>query len=258
MNILGIIPARYGSSRLGGKPLIDLCGKPMVQHVYERAKKALTDVLVATDDRRIQRAVKNFGGNVVMTSKKHNTGTNRCLEAYNIFKTKAEIDYEVVINIQGDEPLLDSEQIEQLASCFEDKSTEMATLVIPISQTPYQGGKPKNVLLNGGVFVVFDKNFNALYFSRSVIPYVRDAKREEWAARHTFYKHIGMYGFRPAALAEFAQMEQTSLELAESLEQNRWLENGNRIRVAITNIETVGVDTMDDLVRVREIIMKKN
>ena len=123
MNILGIIPARYGSTRLEGKPLMDICGKPMIQYVYEQAKKALTDVLVATDDGRIEKAVKHFGGNVVMTSNKHNTGTNRCLEAYEIFKSTSVIDFDVVINIQGDEPLLEPEQIKQVISCFDDETT---------------------------------------------------------------------------------------------------------------------------------------
>lgn len=248
MNILGIIPARYGSTRLEGKPLIDLCGKPMIQHVYERAKKALTDVLVATDDERIEKAVRDFGGNVVMTSKKHNTGTNRCLEAFEIFKAISTVRYDVVVNIQGDEPLLDPEQLRLLHTCFEAATTQMATLVIPAKDSAD---------LDGGVFVVLDRNYNALYFSRSVIPYVRDVEKKNWARKHTFYKHIGLYGFTPNALKMFANMQQTSLELAESLEQNRWLENGNKIKVAVTDIETIGVDTMEDVIRVRGIIRDK-
>lgn len=246
MNILGIIPARYGSTRLEGKPLMDISGKPMIQHVYEQAKKALTDVLVATDDKRIEKAVKNFGGNVVMTSDKHNTGTNRCLEAYEIFKSKSDMDFDVVINIQGDEPLLEPEQIKQLISCFDDRTTEMATLVIPV--------KASENLFDGGVFVVIDKNNNALYFSRSVIPFVRDTEKNNWQQQHVFYKHVGMYAFTPKALHEFANLPQTSLEIAESLEQNRWLENGNSIKVAKTAFETIAVDTMEDLKRVRDMI----
>ncbi|RPD93439.1 3-deoxy-manno-octulosonate cytidylyltransferase [Aureibaculum marinum] len=246
MNILGIIPARYGSTRLEGKPLLDICGKPMIQHVYEQVKKVMTNVLVATDDERIERVVKSFGGNVVMTSDKHNTGTNRCLEAYKIFKSKFDIDFDVVINIQGDEPLLEPEQIRQLISCFEEDTTEMATLVIPV--------KSSENLFNGGVFVVMDKNNNALYFSRSVIPYVRDANKDNWQKQHTFYKHVGMYGFTPKALNEFANLSQTSLEIAESLEQNRWLENGNKIKVAKTEFETIAVDTLEDLKKVRQMI----
>ncbi|QCX37719.1 3-deoxy-manno-octulosonate cytidylyltransferase [Aureibaculum algae] len=250
MNILGILPARYGSTRLEGKPLLDICGKPMIQRVYEQAKKALTDVLVATDDKRIEKAVKAFGGNVVMTSDKHNTGTNRCLEAYEIFKSTSGVDYDVVINIQGDEPLLEPEQIKQILSCFDDKSTQMATLVIPV--------KASENVFEGGVFVVMDKNNNAMYFSRSVIPFVRDIDKNNWQQQHTFYKHVGMYAFTPAALEEFANLSQTSLEIAESLEQNRWLENGNKIKVATTEFETIAVDTLDDLNKVRNIITKKS
>lgn len=250
MNILGIIPARYGSTRLEGKPLIDICGKPMIQHVYEQAKMALTDVLVATDDVRIEKAVNDFGGNVAMTSDKHNTGTNRCLEAYEIFKSKSNIDFGVVINIQGDEPLLEPEQIKQIISCFEDSTTEMATLVIPV--------RISENLFEGGVFVVIDNNNNALYFSRSVIPFVRDADKVNWQQQHTFYKHVGMYAFTPKALHQFANLSQTSLEIAESLEQNRWLENGNSIKVAKTEFETIAVDTMEDLEKVKNIFKKKN
>ncbi len=246
MNILGIIPARYGSTRLEGKPLLDICGKSMIQRVYEQAKKALDHVIVATDDRRIEKAVLDFGGNVIMTSNKHNTGTNRCLEAFEIFKTEAHLDVDVIVNIQGDEPLLATEQINLLTSCFNDNTTEMATLVIPVKseENPFEGG----------VFVVIDKFQNALYFSRSVIPFIRDADKNNWQQQHTFYKHVGMYAFKPNALREFANLPQTSLELAESLEQNRWLENGKKIKVAITKVETIAVDTLEDLEKVRSII----
>lgn len=245
MNVLGIIPARYGSTRLEGKPLIDLCGKSMIQRVYEQAKKILDHVVVATDDERIVKAVEAFGGAVVMTSPNHNTGTNRCLEAYREFKRRTTIDFDVVINIQGDEPLLDPEQIRLLISCFYEKETEMATLVIPVK---------KGENLDTGVFVVIDRFKNALYFSRSVIPFVRDAAKEDWTEQHTFYKHVGMYGFKPRTLNEFASLQQTSLELAESLEQNRWLENGKKIKVEITDSETIGVDTEEDVARVRKLL----
>ena len=246
MKVLGIIPARYGSTRLEGKPLLDICGKPMIQRVYEQAKKQLQQVIVATDDERIFKAVSGFGGEVVMTSPNHNTGTNRCLEAYENFTKTNDVDFDVVINIQGDEPLLDPEQLRLLVSCFDDKTTELATLVIP--------AKEKDDLFSGGVFVVLDKLKNALYFSRSVIPFVRDAEKSEWTTKHTFYKHVGMYAFKPKALHEFANLQQTSLEVAESLEQNRWLENGRKIKVAITDIETIAVDTQEDLEKVRKLI----
>lgn len=246
MKVLGIIPARYGSTRLEGKPLLDICGKPMIQRVYEQVSKALEYVVVATDDDRIVKTVQNFGGNVVLTSAGHNTGTNRCLEAYDIFKNQNNLEFDVVINIQGDEPLLDPKQISLLTSCFTDSNTEMATLVIPV--------KAEEKLFEGGVYVVFDKFKNALYFSRSVVPFIRDAASSNWQEHHTFYKHVGMYAFKPEALNEFAGLQQTSLEKAESLEQNRWLENGKKIKVEITHCHTIPVDTMEDLDIVRSII----
>lgn len=249
MKIIGIIPARYASTRLEGKPLVDLCGKPMIQHVYERVKMQLSHVVVATDDKRIFDTVQNFGGEAVMTAENHNTGTNRCLEAYEKYTQSTGETFDVVINIQGDEPLLEPEQIETLTRCFDTEDTEMATLVIP--------SNPAEKLSQTGVFVVFDKFHNALYFSRSVIPFVRDSKPDEWTSRHTFYRHVGLYGFRPKALGEFANLQQTSLEKAESLEQNRWLENGKKIRVGITTHETIPVDTKEDAELVRAMMKKK-
>ncbi len=248
MDVLGIIPARYGSTRLAGKPLLDICGKPMIQRVYEQAKLILKDVVVATDDERIEKVVKDFGGNVVMTSSKHNTGTNRCLEAYDIFSSGSAINFDVIVNIQGDEPLLEPEQIKLLISCFVDDSTELATLVNPVSEN-------ENLFV-GGVYVVLDKYKNALYFSRSVIPYVRDEDKSNWQKKHQYFKHVGMYAFIPKALREFSTLQQTSLELAESLEQNRWLENGKKIKVAISQYHTIPVDTMADLENVRAIVRK--
>lgn len=246
-NILGVIPARYGSTRLEGKPLIDLCGKTMIQRVYEQAKKALKFVIVATDDNRIFKVVKDFGGEVVMTSINHNTGTNRCLEAFEIFSKQSKVNFDVVLNIQGDEPLLAPEQIKKLVSCFDDKSTDMATLVLPTT---------KKEDLESGVFVVFDKNKNALYFSRAVIPVIRDDSIENWH-KHTFYKHIGMYGFTPKALNKFSKMKQTNLENNEKLEQLRWLENGLKIKLAITLHNSLPIDTLEDIEKVNQIISKK-
>jgi 3-deoxy-manno-octulosonate cytidylyltransferase (CMP-KDO synthetase) len=170
------------------------------------------------------------------------------LEAYEVFSSQSNISFDIIVNIQGDEPLLDPEQLRLLVSCF-DNVTEMATLVIPVKQTEN--------LFEGGVYVVLDKFKNALYFSRSVIPFVRDVAQENWQKEHTFYKHIGLYAFVPKALREFAILQQTSLEKAESLEQNRWLENGKKIKVEITEIETQGVDTLEDLEKVRIIIENK-
>ena len=245
--VLGIIPARYGSTRLEGKPLVDICGKPMIQRVYERVKQANIDVVVATDDKRIFNAVKFFGGNVVMTSKEHKTGTNRCLEAFNLITDKCDNFYDVVINVQGDEPLLATEQIHELLSCFNDPYTEMATLIMPV--------KNKDDL-NNGVFVVKDKTDNALYFSRSVIPFVRDVEKENWTNNQVFYKHVGMYGFKPKALKEFANLNETNLEKSEKLEQLRWLENGKKIKLAKTKYNSVAVDTLEDVQKVIEIISK--
>jgi len=248
MNVLGIIPARYGSTRLEGKPLLDICGKPMIQRVYEQAKLILKDVVVATDDDRIKKVVQDFGGNVVMTSSKHNTGTNRCLEAYEVFSTVSDLNFDIIINIQGDEPLLEPEQLRLLISCFDDNTTELATLVNPVAENEN--------LFDAGVYVVLDKFKNALYFSRSVIPYVRDEDRSNWQKKHRYFKHVGMYAFTPKALREFSLLQQTSLELAESLEQNRWLENGNKIKVEISQYHTIPVDTIADLENVRTIVRK--
>lgn len=247
MNILGIIPARYGSTRLNGKPLVDICGKSMIQRVYEQASKVLQNVVVATDDQRIFDAVVNFGGKVVMTAENHTTGTNRCLEAYEIFQKEAPIQFDFVINIQGDEPLLEPGQIKSLIKCFEDPSTELATLVMPVTNI-------SDLFNESEVFVVFDKNNKALYFSRSVIPHVRDVHKTKWLEHHTYFKHLGMYGFKIDSLKEFAYLEQSKLEVAESLEQNRWLENGGVIKIEFTQYDTIPVDTIDDLEKVRRIV----
>lgn len=247
MNILGVIPARYGSTRLEGKPLVDICGKSMIQRVYEQTAKVLDNVVVATDDQRIYDAVVKFGGNAVMTSENHSTGTNRCLEAFEKVQAKSDITFDFVINIQGDEPLLEPGQIRSLITCFNDPTTELATLVMPVTS---EG----DLFNESEVFVVFDKNKKALYFSRSVIPHVRDVHKTKWLQHHAFFKHLGMYGFRVDSLKEFANLEQTKLELVESLEQNRWLENGGVIKVEITQHDTIPVDTIDDLEKVRRIV----
>ncbi len=215
MNVLGIIPSRYASTRLEGKPLVDLDGKTMIQRVYEQAEKSLDQVIVATDDMRIEKVVKDFGGKVVMTSTNHTTGTNRCLEAYERYAERTDTSIDVILNIQGDEPLLNPEQITSLVKCFDSMDVQMATLVIPTV---------KNEDLASGVYVVFDKNYNAMYFSRSIIPYHRDIVREKWSNEITFYKHVGMYGFTPKALVKFANLQETKLEKSEKLEQLRWLE----------------------------------
>jgi len=247
MKYIGIIPARYGSTRLEGKPLIDILGKPMIQWVYEKSSNVLNDVYVATDDNRIKDAVESFGGKVVMTSSNHNTGTNRCLEAYQIIAETNGISYDVVINIQGDEPMLHPEQLQSLKLSFQDDNTELATLVIPVANADDLDNESE-------AFVTFDLNMNALYFSRSVIPAIKGIPKSRWFEKNTFYKHLGMYAYTPQALEKFAGLSQSSLELAEGLEQNRWLENGNKIRIAITKHQSIPVDTKEDLDAIRKIM----
>ncbi|MCF6351137.1 MAG: 3-deoxy-manno-octulosonate cytidylyltransferase [Flavobacteriaceae bacterium] len=247
-NIIGIIPARYGSTRLEGKPLVIICGKTMIQRVYEQAKKAIKNVVVATDNKRIYDAVINFGGKVVMTSRAHTTGTNRCLEAFEIIQKTTTKKFDIVLNIQGDEPLLEPEQIKQLISCFDDQRTEMATLIMPTT---------KKEELKSGVFVVKDKNNFALYFSRAVIPFIRDQSKENWCKNNTYFKHVGMYGFLPKALKKFSKMEYTNLENCEKLEQLRWLENGYKIKVTTTLHNSVSVDTLEDVKKVIKIISER-
>ncbi|HIX44848.1 MAG TPA: 3-deoxy-manno-octulosonate cytidylyltransferase [Candidatus Barnesiella excrementipullorum] len=241
MKFIGIIPARYASTRFPGKPLADMKGKPMIQRVYEQAKLVLDEVCVATDHPAIESAVKAFGGQVVRSRKEHPSGTDRCCEAYHLLGGNED----VVINIQGDEPFIKPEQIRAIISCFDDPDTEIATLVRVFE--PSEGwealenpNSPK-VLLNN--------RSEAIAFSRSVIPYLRNVAKEEWLARHTFYKHIGMYAFKAATLDALTRLPQSSLERAESLEQMRWIENDYRIKVAITTQETIGIDTPDDMAR---------
>ena len=240
MKFLGIIPSRYASTRFPGKPLVDMDGKPMIQRVYEQVVSTVDSLYVATDDERISDAVKSFGGNVILTSEEHNSGTDRCYEA----SQKAGARFDVVINIQGDEPFIQPEQIELLKSCFAEPDTQIATLVKPFDksgdfeQTIFNPNTPKVVLNNLS---------EAMYFSRSVIPYIRGQKHTEWLKTHTFYKHIGLYAYRAEILKEITSLPQSSLEIAESLEQLRWLQNGYRIKVAITNQETIGIDTPEDM-----------
>jgi 3-deoxy-manno-octulosonate cytidylyltransferase (CMP-KDO synthetase) len=244
MKFLGIIPARYASTRFPGKPLADIGGKLMIQRVYEQVLPCLDDVWVATDDQRIQRAVENFGGNSVMTSDKHRSGTDRCLEA----SRKIGGDYDVIINIQGDEPFIQQEQINALKACFEfSKDVYLATLVKPF--TVKDG---LDALLNpNSPKVVLNIKGEAMYFSRSVVPFLRGIPQEEWLNKSHFYKHIGIYAYRRDTLAEIAILPQSPMELAESLEQLRWLENGYSIQTAVTNIENLAVDTPEDLEKIR-------
>jgi 3-deoxy-manno-octulosonate cytidylyltransferase (CMP-KDO synthetase) len=236
---LGIIPARYASTRFPGKPLADMLGKPMIQRVYERVAGLLDETLVATDDERIYKAVEKFGGKVVMTSPDHRSGTDRCYEACTRMNGK----FDVVINIQGDEPFIQVSQIKLLQACFEDEKTQIATLVKPFSadddfENLFNPNTPK---------VIITPQRQAVYFSRSVVPYIRGKQHTGWLQSHVFYKHIGIYAYQTEVLKAITSLEQSPLEKAESLEQLRWIENGYHIQVGITNEETIGIDTPEDM-----------
>lgn len=248
MKFIAIIPARYASTRFPAKPLAMLGGKPVIRRVYEQVAGVLDDAVVATDDRRIYDAVEAFGGKVVMTSTEHRSGTDRCWEAY----LKQNLKYDVVVNVQGDEPFIRASQLETLKRCFDDPATDIATLVKPFTEADglaalENPNAPK---------VVLDARSRAIYFSRSVIPYLRGVERTEWLARHTFYKHIGLYAFRTEVLRAVTSLPQSTLEKAESLEQLRWLENGYKIGVGITDVETIGIDTPEDLKKAEAFLMK--
>lgn len=245
MKFLGVIPARYASTRFPGKPLADINGKPMIQKVYEQVLQALEHVYVATDDKRIEEVVKSFGGKVIMTSPNHQSGTDRIAEAAKLINLNLKFDFDVVINIQGDEPFIQPEQINSLKSCFNNPSTEIATLIKKITNSD-------EIFDPNKVKVVTAKDARALYFSRSPIPFVRGENRAEWLNNNEFFKHIGMYAYRFDSLMKITQLEQSNLELSESLEQLRWLENGYWIQTEITEHESVGIDTPEDLKRVRE------
>ncbi len=239
-SIIGLIPARFASTRFPGKPLADIGGKPMIQRVYEQASKVLPVVYVATDDDRIANAVTSFGGKVVMTSVNHQSGTDRCREALEKAQELENRTFNAVINIQGDEPFINPKQIEQLAAAFEDESTEIATLIKKVSSKDdlFNANKPK---------VVVNLKGEALYFSRSPIPYLRGIEQDAWHSVHTFYNHIGLYGYRADILDQITRLEQGILEKCESLEQLRWLENGYKIAVYETDMESISIDTPEDL-----------
>lgn len=248
MKFLGIIPARYASTRFPAKPLAMLGGKTVIQRVYEQVAGVLDDAYVATDDERIEAVVKAFGGKVVMTSVHHKSGTDRCYEAY----TKIGAGFDVVVNIQGDEPFIQPSQLRAVKACFDDPSTQIATLV-----KPFSANDDFAILENvNSPKVVVNKNMNALYFSRSIIPYQRNAEKKDWLKKHVYYKHIGLYAYRTEVLKEITSLAQSSLELAESLEQLRWLENGYTIKVGVTEVETIGIDTPQDLEQAEKYLLK--
>ena len=247
MNFTAIIPARYASTRFPGKPLALLGNKPVIQHVYEQASSVLSDVWVATDDDRIREAVEKFGGRIVMTRADHKSGTDRIEEAAEKTGTQAD----VVINIQGDEPFVQPSQIKTLMQLFDNADTQIGTLGKHFEniEAVNNPNSPK---------IVTDKQGFALYFSRSVIPYIRGAQDNEWLSHFPFLKHLGLYAYRREVLHEITQLPQSPLEIAESLEQLRWLENGYRIRVGLTDVETVGIDTPEDLQRAEEFLKSRS
>ena len=243
MKFIGIIPARYASTRFPGKPLALLGGKPVIQHVYEKVAAVLEAAYVATDDERIYDVVKSFGGQVVMTRTDHKSGTDRIEEA--IEKIGGE--WDVVVNVQGDEPFVAKSQLDTICHCFDDPTTQIATLGKPFEsmEAVQNPNSPKIVVDNMGF---------AMYFSRSVIPYVRGKEKSSWLTHYPFLKHLGIYAYRKNVLRQITQLPQSSLEIAESLEQLRWLQNGFKIKVGTTDVETVGIDTPQDLERAEEFL----
>ncbi|MDA3928566.1 MAG: 3-deoxy-manno-octulosonate cytidylyltransferase [Prolixibacteraceae bacterium] len=238
MKAIAIIPARFASTRFPGKPLALINGKPMVQYVYERCCTIFEKVYVATDDARIENAVLTFGGKVVMTSADHPSGTDRCAEAAQMLSNK--YDFDVVVNVQGDEPFIETEQLKQIINCFADSSTDIATLITPIHSN-------KILFDTNKVKAVKSTTDFALLFSRHPIPYQRDTKEDEWLNTNSYYLHLGLYAYRKHVLFEITQLEQSPLEIAEKLEQLRWIENGYRIKTTLTSHGNFGVDTPEDL-----------
>jgi 3-deoxy-manno-octulosonate cytidylyltransferase (CMP-KDO synthetase) len=246
MKFMAIIPARYASTRFPGKPLAVLGGKTVIQRVYEQVSSVLSEVYVATDDQRIYDCVEGFGGKAVMTREDHKSGTDRIEEAVEKIGTDAD----VIINVQGDEPFIQPSQVETLMHLFDAPETQIGTLgkLFESMEAVENPNSPKIVTDNRGF---------ALYFSRSVIPYIRGIERNDWFGQYPFLKHLGIYAYRREVLAEVTRLPQSSLEKAESLEQLRWLQNGYRIRVGLTDVETIGIDTPEDLQRAEKFLLEK-
>jgi len=244
-DFLGIIPARYASSRFPGKPLAMIRGKPMIQWVYERASEHFDHLLVATDDPRIKEAVGHFGGRVIMTAVEHRSGTDRCAEALRLYEDQQKLSFSYVVNVQGDEPLIMKEQLKELTECVAVPGVEIATLIRPLRDEPLND---PNI-----VKVVVDLQFRALYFSRAVIPFRKIDAPESGAPGNSCFKHVGIYAYRSDVLQKIAGFPPSPLEVIESLEQLRWLENGIGIQTRVTRFPTRGVDTPGDLERIRDL-----
>ncbi len=241
MNILGVIPSRFTSTRFPGKPLVDIKGKSMIQRVYENSAKVLgEDLIIATDNSLIYEEAKKIGAKAVLTSEDHKTGTDRCAEAVTKYEESSKLSYDIIINIQGDEPFIQESHLRKIISCFDNPETEIATLIKKIESREeiFNPNKPK---------VIINKNSFAIYFSRSPIPYLRAYEKEDWHKHGSFYKHIGLYAYKKNILKEITKLPPSALELAESLEQNRWVENGYKIKTEVTDKESVSIDTPEDL-----------
>ena len=251
MKFIGIIPARFASTRFPGKPLAMIGNKSMIHRVFEQANKAFDDVVVATDDQRIYDEVVRFGGKAVMTSENHKSGTDRCAEAVEIYSKSTNCKFDVVINIQGDEPFIQPEELINLTRCFESPDIQIATLIKPIRdfETIFNPNSPK---------VIVNTKNEAIYFSRSPIPFIRNCEKENWGDKHLFYKHIGIYAYRISVLKEITNLASSALENAESLEQNRWIEHGYKIGVEYTDIENIAVDTPEDLENILRLMSEQN
>lgn len=273
MNFIAIIPARYASTRFPGKPLALLGGKPIIEHVCSKVASVVADTFIATDDDRIFSTVESFGGRAIMTSPDHRSGTDRIEEAVTIlseeirvkseeaapstFSCQLSTDDTVVINVQGDEPFIHPSQIEAVCRCFDDPATQIATLGKPFINEGDTDSTFQLINNPNSPKIVVDNNGYAMYFSRSVIPFIRGKQTEEWPKEFPFLKHIGLYAYRRRVLHEITRLPQSSLEKAESLEQLRWLQNGYRIRVALTDVETIGIDTPEDLERAEQFLKRQ-
>lgn len=252
MTFLGIIPSRYASTRFPGKPLALINGKTMISRVFFQAShaSALSKVIVATDDKRIKEHIEDIGGTAIMTSVKHNSGTERCLEAADKYQKQTKEKFDIIINIQGDEPFINPKQIDLLCSCFKNKKVQIATLIKRITYT-------EDLTNPNIVKVVVNSSGKAIYFSRSAIPFIRGKDISEWINQKDFYKHIGIYGYRENVLKDLTKLKPSPLEKAETLEQLRWLENGYEIYARITDYESLAVDTPDDLLTINKHLSKQ-
>ena len=239
MNTIAIIPARYDSTRFPGKPLAKIGGKTMIERVYRQAEKAtrVNEIIVATDDERIKQEVERFGGKVVMTGSHHINGTERCAEVME----SAYINADIIVNIQGDEPFILPEQIDELVKCFDDENAEIATLV-------KKADNEELLNYSGEVKVVYDIEKYAMYFSRQTIPFIQKTAKENWLEKQAHYLHVGIYGFRDYILNDIVKLPESKLEKLESLEQIRWLENGYKIKLGFTTHTSMAVETPEDLI----------